>query len=688
MDNIDVDIPEITIENDFTIFYKGKEEKDERIIEPIVEIKTSKNDFFRKLRYFKNKIYEFISINEIFIHDIFPVETFEEFINSLKTNKIRLNENNYLDLYKLSSKYQYYELQQKIDSFSKSRPDIQNIINNYSFEELDSLKEEKFAENLDICLQNERMINFPIPLLNRILNSPKRIIKNHHLLFQFIKKVINNRSSSNEDDFQILLGSLDYLQMSTEELDELFNNEHFTCIFNCRNSKEQMRTFIEERKFNQKRMQQLEDQMRKLSDFVSKKEKVSDDKIEKMEQKIVTQNEIISKCQSENKNLLEHIKKLEKKLNDVEQKAMQKPIKGSITANVESNQTIKGVINLIEINTKLDVKKSKYLINTNNSQELGMNQYESGSEINSCSQNISFVKPAGTYYIHALICDNYGNSNEIVSGPLITNGVKPLTFEFTGRVQSATLEPGNYKLEVWGAEGGKSVSNNCTTPGKGGYSAGVLSVKNKTKLYINVGQSPTTGDGGWNGGGSTHINYAGGGGSTDISLYGNDGSSDWNNTDHLYSRIIVAGGGGGSGNSSSNLQYSSGCGGGTNGQDCRDCNNSGGTQTRAGLNNENSSGQGFGIGGKQTGCCSGGGGSGWYGGSSSKSRCSTGGAGGSGYVYSQSTASNYPSGCKLNSSFYLTNASTIAGNCSFPNINGTGNETGHSGNGYAKITLI
>lgn len=61
-----------------------------------------------------------------------------------------------------------------------------------------------------------------------------------------------------------------------------------------------------------------------------------------------------------------------------------------------------------------------------------------------------------------------------------------------------------------------------------------------------------------------------------------------------------------------------------------------------------------------------------------------GGGGGSGYVYTSSTASSYPSGCKLTSSYYLTNASTTAGSSSFPSTTG-GTETGHSGNGYARI---
>ena len=62
------------------------------------------------------------------------------------------------------------------------------------------------------------------------------------------------------------------------------------------------------------------------------------------------------------------------------------------------------------------------------------------------------------------------------------------------------------------------------------------------------------------------------------------------------------------------------------------------------------------------------------------------GGGASGYVYTSSTASNYPSGCLLNSTHYLTSASTIAGNTSFTSPTGT-TETGHSGNGYIRITV-
>lgn len=59
--------------------------------------------------------------------------------------------------------------------------------------------------------------------------------------------------------------------------------------------------------------------------------------------------------------------------------------------------------------------------------------------------------------------------------------------------------------------------------------------------------------------------------------------------------------------------------------------------------------------------------------------------GGSGYVLT--TSSYKPSGYLLGSQYYMTNAQTKAGNTSFP-APGGGNETGHSGNGYATITLV
>lgn len=111
-----------------------------------------------------------------------------------------------------------------------------------------------------------------------------------------------------------------------------------------------------------------------------------------------------------------------------------------------------------------------------------------------------------------------------------------------------------------------------------------------------------------------------------------------------------------------------------------------GSQSEAGLNGS------FGVGADEGGsgyCPDGAAGGGWYGGGAfglRKYRKPSGG--GSGYVFTSATESNYPKGCLLNSSHYLSNASTRAGNTSFPNISGTGQETGHCGDGAARITPI
>lgn len=252
-----------------------------------------------------------------------------------------------------------------------------------------------------------------------------------------------------------------------------------------------------------------------------------------------------------------------------------------------------------------------------------------------------------------------------------------LNFDYTGAVQSITLPKGTYKLECWGAQGGNGCTDNSYTGGKGGYSIGTISLNTKIILYIYVGgrgvSSEASGSGairagGFNGGGSgrdwssTNHGGSGGAGATDIRI----------NQDSFYARVIVAGGGGGASDDGNG-----GSGGGVSG--ISTIASAGGTAT---------SGSGFGQAAASSytsGECGGGGG-GWYGGYGGGSENIPGG-GGSGYVYISSTASNYPSGCLLNSSYYLSDAKTIAGNNSFISPTGS-SETGHSGNGYCRITVI
>lgn len=267
-----------------------------------------------------------------------------------------------------------------------------------------------------------------------------------------------------------------------------------------------------------------------------------------------------------------------------------------------------------------------------------------------------------------------GTPTKIVTGDIIN-------CPYSGAAKSITLPPGRYKLEVWGAQGGYRSS--ATYGGPGGYSVGTLSIEAALLLYLYVGGSGNTGgtSGGFNGGGK-RATYPGGGGATDIRL----------GQDSLYARAIVAAGGGSDGASNRAGAYGGGTTGGT-ASSGYGSGSGGGTQTAGGTGGNNNAGT-FGQGGEgkyRSSGYGGAGGGGWYGGGGTYPDSSgdddKGGGGGSGYVYTSATAGNYPTGCLLESKYYLTDAATTAGNVSFTGPTGAA-ETGHSGDGYARITAL
>ncbi len=276
-------------------------------------------------------------------------------------------------------------------------------------------------------------------------------------------------------------------------------------------------------------------------------------------------------------------------------------------------------------------------------------------------------------------------------------------FVYTGNVQSIPLSAGKYILECWGAQGGIS-GHSATNFGKGGYARGTLDISNRTNLFIYVGgkgenglkDATKTPLGGFNGGGSGgqgKNDNAGGGGASDIRI----------NTDSLYSRVIVAGGAGGNGCNN----YIGGSGGGSSGTNgygntAFGDGGSGGTQRSGGISSTTYATSGsFGVGGganstsSEWGC--GGGGGGWYGGASGQSQSGGGGSGGggSGWVYTETTYNNWKTNSTegqsgqwlLNSNYYLTSTELMSGTQTFNDPNGN-TETGHSGNGYVRITKI
>lgn len=273
-----------------------------------------------------------------------------------------------------------------------------------------------------------------------------------------------------------------------------------------------------------------------------------------------------------------------------------------------------------------------------------------------------------------------------------------LNCPYSGSAKSITLPKGQYQLECWGAQGGNGSGNTSQPGGKGGYSKGIITLNKKTNLYLYTGGQGLNGTtynsngattaGGFNGGGSTtSINSRGsGGGGTDIRIA----------VDSLYARVLVAGGGSGSSGYTSLAGFA---GGGISGKTYNNQDSSnggswyggGGSQIQGGAadisySNYTTAGS-FGQGGNYNSGSNtyygSGGGGGWYGGGGAIGV----GGGGSGYMYTSSSASYYPSGCLLNSSYYLTNATILAGNAAF--ISPTGiSETGHAGNGYIRITVI
>ena len=264
----------------------------------------------------------------------------------------------------------------------------------------------------------------------------------------------------------------------------------------------------------------------------------------------------------------------------------------------------------------------------------------------------------------------------------------------------------SYKCECWGAQGGSlgAYSLGSPTGGKGAYTLGLISLASDNAIYIYVGQqgSRTTGGtisgGGWNGGGNGDASdhgensRTGGGGSTDIRLT----SGNWNAWASLKSRIMVAGAGGGSGGNGDPGDAGSLTGYAGDVWDA----GKGGSQTAGGAGATGSYGAsspgGFGYGGTGKSYASGGG-SGYYGGGGgARDKLDGCGGGGSSFISghtgcnaitSSSTSSNIVHTGQPNhySGYVFTNTVMKAGNEVMPSPTG-GTETGHSGNGYCKIT--
>ncbi len=177
-----------------------------------------------------------------------------------------------------------------------------------------------------------------------------------------------------------------------------------------------------------------------------------------------------------------------------------------------------------------------------------------GTPIATTSSSSTTYTPSapGTYVFYA----------EAVGGG---GGTSVTNYNYTGSVQSVTLQAGSYEIECWGANG---YTQTAGYNGKGGYAKGTLTLASTQTVYIYVGEGgtyPTSGVSGntwtFNGGGTGYPNnnasYGHGGGASDVRTTGGL----WDDATSLSSRIIVAGGGG----AGRNASYIGGNGGGLTG---------------------------------------------------------------------------------------------------------------------------
>lgn len=258
---------------------------------------------------------------------------------------------------------------------------------------------------------------------------------------------------------------------------------------------------------------------------------------------------------------------------------------------------------------------------------------------------------------------------------------------------------GNYRIECWGASGGRATGRYGTKHvyanglgGKGGYVSGEIYLNKGEKFYVYVGGHGAdaiayrNSIGGYNGGGlGTWDNgddeaAGAGGGATDLRLT----SGKWDNFDSLKSRIMVAAGGAGA-----SWNTHGGAGGGWEGLTNRNTYSFPGTQTNGykfGIGQD-----GYGVGASDG---VGGAGGGYYGGTTNDyaDECEA-GAGGSSFVSGNENCNAISIDSTENNIIHTNQPVHYSGKAFINSMTEDGNSITHQqrnndGNGLAIITLI
>jgi hypothetical protein len=284
-------------------------------------------------------------------------------------------------------------------------------------------------------------------------------------------------------------------------------------------------------------------------------------------------------------------------------------------------------------------------------------------------EGFGYIKATSTGKITVTEPNSKTTVYEIILEKQSSDLVLNYDYPYTGNIETFTAPAnGYYRLEAWGSQGGGN-------GGYGAYSTGVVYLKEGTKLYITVGGTGDTVNGGYNGGGtpghSSQWGY-GGGGATHISTIPSLLSNLSSDRDAI---VIVASGGGGGGSTTTNLNGHGGGYLGNNGYDTYTRGYNGYNGTGANLtvggycptgNNKNCGRGYFGQGGNFCNMTYGGpgGGAGYFGGGGGNRGHGAGG-GGSSYIgsdklisYDTVTKSTYCYGCATSNDIKTKTIST------------------------------
>lgn len=298
-------------------------------------------------------------------------------------------------------------------------------------------------------------------------------------------------------------------------------------------------------------------------------------------------------------------------------------------------------------------------------------------------------------------------------------------FAYTGKGEVFDVPiTGNYKIELWGAGGGKGGATfggaNLDNAGFGGYTYGEITLNKGEKIYVYVGKQGNQGvtgnssmsgrtfNGGGSGAGASDNDDAGGsgGGATDVRLIGGA----WDNSESLASRIMVAAGGAGAPVIGKSTSYHGGHGGGLTGAgNIYRWENS--LVSNSGFHATQTTGYEFGKGQDAVlgiACAGSGGGGGYWGGKAQTytNSCGSHGGGGSSYISGytgcvaiKSKTDTTPKDgcidgttdpqCSIHySKRYFENPVMKSGIEEMPTTDGLSTMVGNEGDGYARIQFI